>query len=72
MCGITGFVDFGKKTTASVLKEMTDAMYHRGPDDAGHEVYNAAQYDLGFGQRRLSILDLCRWATNPCILKITR
>lgn len=69
MCGITGFVDFGKKTTASVLKEMTDAMYHRGPDDAGHEVYNAAQYDLGFGQRRLSILDLSPLGHQPMHFK---
>ena len=65
MCGITGFVDFGKKTTASVLQQMTDALHHRGPDDAGHEVYNSSLYDLGFGQRRLSILDLSPLGHQP-------
>jgi asparagine synthase (glutamine-hydrolysing) len=69
MCGIAGFLDFTKKTGTSVLQSMTDAMHHRGPDDAGHEVYNAAQYDLGFGQRRLSILDLSPLGHQPMHFK---
>lgn len=65
MCGITGFADFRKKTSASVLKEMTDAMLHRGPDDAGHEVYENRHCTIGFGQRRLSILDLSPLGHQP-------
>ena len=40
MCGICGFVS--KNTiTAEQLKLMNDAMYHRGPDDSGEEIYPA-------------------------------
>lgn len=65
MCGITGFVDFTKKTTSSILKEMTDALFHRGPDDAGYEVYESTNCNIGFGQRRLSILDLSPLGHQP-------
>lgn len=65
MCGITGFLDFKKNTSTAVLKKMTDAMLHRGPDDAGYEVYDAPQASVGFGQRRLSILDLSPLGHQP-------
>ncbi len=65
MCGITGFVDYRKKTSVSTLREMTDAMHHRGPDDAGYEVYENPFSLVGFGQRRLSILDLSPLGHQP-------
>ncbi len=65
MCGITGFVDFKKNTSLELLREMTDALLHRGPDDGGHEIYEAAQASVGFGQRRLSILDLSPLGHQP-------
>jgi asparagine synthase (glutamine-hydrolysing) len=65
MCGIAGFVDFRKRTGIDVLRSMTDAMEHRGPDDAGYEVYEASQAVIGFGQRRLSILDLSPLGHQP-------
>lgn len=65
MCGITGFVDFKKNTSAEVLMQMTDAMTHRGPDDSGYEIYDAATSSIGFGQRRLSILDLSPLGHQP-------
>lgn len=65
MCGIAGFVDFGKNTGIEVLRKMTDAMLHRGPDDGGHEVYEAPGAVIGFGQRRLSILDLSPLGHQP-------
>ena len=65
MCGITGFVDFKKSSSADLLRSMTDAMLHRGPDDGGHEVYEASQASIGFGQRRLSILDLSPLGHQP-------
>lgn len=42
---------------------MTDAMAHRGPDDAGVEI--VANGQLGLGHRRLSILDLSRLGHQP-------
>jgi len=65
MCGIAGFVDFKKNSTVELLRAMTDAMLHRGPDDGGHEVYEAGQASIGFGQRRLSILDLSPLGHQP-------
>lgn len=65
MCGIAGFVDFKKSSGQDVLTRMTDALVHRGPDDAGYEVYEAAQAQIGFGQRRLSILDLSPLGHQP-------
>jgi asparagine synthase (glutamine-hydrolysing) len=65
MCGIAGFVDFNRNSSLAQLREMTDAMTHRGPDDAGHEVYECNQASIGFGQRRLSILDLSPLGHQP-------
>ena len=65
MCGITGFIDFKKRTDIDVLRKMSDAMLHRGPDDGGCEVYEASEAAIGFGQRRLSILDLSPLGHQP-------
>ncbi|HMH20632.1 MAG TPA: asparagine synthase (glutamine-hydrolyzing) [Puia sp.] len=65
MCGIAGFVDFHRNTSVEVLRKMTDSMSHRGPDDAGYEVYDSADLSIGFGQRRLSILDLSPLGHQP-------
>ncbi len=65
MCGIAGFLDFRKASTTELLHKMTDAMLHRGPDDAGYEVYETPYASIGFGQRRLSILDLSPLGHQP-------
>jgi asparagine synthase (glutamine-hydrolysing) len=65
MCGIAGFVDFNRNTGIEVLRNMTDSMLHRGPDDGGHEIYDAPGVSIGFGQRRLSILDLSPLGHQP-------
>lgn len=65
MCGIAGFIDFRRNTGIEVLKDMTDALTHRGPDDSGYEVYDAPGAAVGFGQRRLSILDLSPLGHQP-------
>lgn len=65
MCGIAGFIDFRKNTSADKLKEMTDTLTHRGPDDAGYEVFEDPAALIGFGQRRLSILDLSALGHQP-------
>lgn len=56
MCGICGIYNFsnGAPPDAGKLKRATDAIAHRGPDDAG--VY--LDGDLALGNRRLSIIDL--------------
>lgn len=53
MCGIAGFVGAGN---AAVLKAMTDAIAHRGPDAEGF--WTDAPQGVYLGHRRLSILDL--------------
>lgn len=35
MCGISGYVDMQNGIKTSLLKEMTDIIRHRGPDDEG-------------------------------------
>ena len=45
---------------------MNDTMYHRGPNDSGVEIYDAAGgYAVGFAQRRLSIMDLSPLGHQP-------
>lgn len=65
MCGICGYIS-RKNITVEQLKEMNDTMYHRGPDDGGAEIYPASDgYQVGFAQRRLSILDLSALGHQP-------
>src|SRR5689334_24390609 len=55
MCGIAGFINASPAESRSgVLRRMTDAIAHRGPDDSG--TYQDAWASLG--HRRLSIIDL--------------
>lgn len=65
MCGITGFIDFFKKTSADDLKKMTDTLQHRGPDGSGQEIFQLENFVLGLGHRRLSIIDLSEHAKQP-------
>ncbi|MGV7225135.1 MAG: asparagine synthase (glutamine-hydrolyzing) [Nitrospinales bacterium] len=51
MCGIVGIMSSGKE---EAIKKMTDALFHRGPDDCG---YYRDDF-IALGQRRLSIIDL--------------
>ncbi len=69
MCGIAGFCDFSKKTSIHVLKNMTDVLAHRGPNDAGYNVYDEENAVVGLGQRRLSILDLSSNGHQPMSFK---
>ena len=56
MCGIAGVVDIrGRSEIAdSLLRGMTDALTHRGPDESGYHL----EPGVGLGHRRLSIIDL--------------
>ena len=64
MCGIAGIYNLNsEKLNIDDLIKMTDSMIHRGPDGAGYELYN--NETLGFGHRRLSILDLSEAGKQP-------
>ena len=52
MCGIVGLVKKG--VNEEMVKKMSDRIAHRGPDGEGVYIYN----NVGFGHRRLSIVDL--------------
>jgi asparagine synthase (glutamine-hydrolysing) len=65
MCGINGFIDWGNQLGEADLKRSTNVIGHRGPDDSGHEVYRAGSATIGFGHRRLSILDLSPLGHQP-------
>ncbi len=65
MCGICGFMS-RRTITKEQLTAMNDTMYHRGPNDSGAEIYEAAEgYRVGMAQRRLSILDLSPLGHQP-------
>ena len=62
MCGIAGILNFDNKPVSkTMLKKMTDAIVHRGPDDEGLYVKD----NVGLGHRRLSIIDLSQRAHQP-------
>jgi len=56
MCGICGQYNFGVSLPVerSDVERMTKSIIHRGPDDEGYYIAGP----LGFGFRRLSIIDL--------------
>lgn len=65
MCGIAGFIDFSGVTGLEVLVKMTDILTHRGPDKGGYELFQCDEYTIGFGHRRLSIIDLSNAGDQP-------
>lgn len=65
MCGIVGFIDFNKRSSEKKLKDMTDILHHRGPDDSGYSFYDQPTSQIGMGHRRLSILDLSKHGHQP-------
>ena len=64
MCGIVGQINFDKTPVSPVvLKKMTDAIRHRGPDGEGHWI----EESVGFGHRRLSIIDPSPLGRQPMV-----
>lgn len=66
MCGICGVWEYGAaegRVEVSPVGRMRDTMSHRGPDDAGAAVFDGGR--LGFGHRRLSIVDLSAAGHQP-------
>ncbi len=66
MCGITGVFNYSQPSnlvSETVLKQMTCVIAHRGPDDDG--IYISPDQRLGFGFRRLAIIDLSPAGHQP-------
>jgi len=64
MCGIVGIYSFsGKPINEKLLVNMRDSMRHRGPDGGG--LWISEDRKVGFGHRRLSIIDLSEKAAQP-------
>lgn len=63
MCGICGEISWDGNVSVSALQAMTASMRTRGPDAEGHQ----HQQNLGFGHRRLSIIDLAPTSQQPMI-----
>lgn len=74
MCGITGYLELRAAEQAvdreAVLRRMTDAIAHRGPDDSGYWFDHEA--GIGLGHRRLSIVDLSPAGHQPMVSKCGR
>lgn len=63
MCGICGILNFnGEPVSRDRIADMSKALTHRGPDDQGtffsEEGPRRTQSSVGFGFRRLSIIDV--------------
>jgi asparagine synthase (glutamine-hydrolysing) len=69
MCGIAGLLDPGWSGTAQELASLARAMArplaHRGPDDEG--TWCDGEAGLGFGHRRLAVIDLSPAGHQPMV-----
>lgn len=65
MCGITGIIYKNKNVEAAELEKMTEKIKHRGPDSSG--IY--MDKNVGFGHRRLSIIDVSDHSNQPFFYK---
>ena len=69
MCGIVGFLGGNSfkniDNTKNILKNMSDQLYSRGPDSSG--IWLDQNKKIGFGHRRLAILDLSKFGHQPMI-----
>ncbi|QYF91987.1 asparagine synthase (glutamine-hydrolyzing) [Massilia sp. PAMC28688] len=66
MCGFVGIFGGGaqeRASTLALLGRMSDAITHRGPDDAG--LWCVPEHEIGFAHRRLAIVDLSPAGHQP-------
>src|SRR3990170_3022946 len=66
MCGICGVYKYGQSSRGfdeALLVSMSNSIKHRGPDDSG--TFMSADHRVGFGFRRLSIVDLSPAGHQP-------
>lgn len=69
MCGITGFINaktnYTNEQLTDIIKTMTPALEHRGPDADG--VWINSEIGVALGHRRLSIIDLSPEGNQPMV-----
>jgi len=68
MCGICGIYKYGNPNRGfdeALLVRMSDSISHRGPDDSG--TFVSPDRRVGFGFRRLSIVDLSPAGHQPML-----
>lgn len=69
MCGFVGFMgaitSYGQLDDEAILKRMSNTITYRGPDDAGY--WTDVNHRVGFGHRRLSIVDLSPAGHQPML-----
>jgi asparagine synthase (glutamine-hydrolysing) len=65
MCGISGFVDLNNSSSESILENLTNTLFHRGPDGFGNQFFQKNNFQIGLGHRRLSIIDLTNSGKQP-------
>lgn len=64
MCGLVGMINMdGEPVSSEILKEMTNSLFHRGPDGEGQYIDRS----VGLGHRRLAIIDLSEAANQPMV-----
>ena len=67
MCGLVGFLGgvAGEGGDEALLRCMSDTLIHRGPDDGG--TWFDSEQRIGFGHRRLAIVDLSPAGHQPMV-----
>ncbi|WP_285906133.1 asparagine synthase (glutamine-hydrolyzing) [Pseudodesulfovibrio pelocollis] len=74
MCGIIGFIDPGLAGDGEgvrvLARRMAQALAHRGPDGFGE--YADPAVGLGFGHRRLAIIELSEAGAQPMVSRCGR
>ena len=65
MCGLSAYIS--PNNFQDELKQSTDLMAHRGPDGEGFYFNNDSSLKVGFGHRRLSIIDLSEKGSQPML-----
>jgi asparagine synthase (glutamine-hydrolysing) len=64
VCGIAGLLNVdGSPADVDIVRRMTDAIAHRGPDGEGQHIDAA----VGIGNRRLAIIDLSEAGSQPML-----
>jgi asparagine synthase (glutamine-hydrolysing) len=63
MCGIAGIMGINYSPNEEIIRRMTDAIAHRGPDGEGIWINELKK--IGLGHRRLAIIDLSTNGVQP-------
>lgn len=74
MCGFAGFLGGAMMSSTGdaieLLSRMAEAISHRGPDDVGY--WTDGSQRLGFGHRRLAVVDLSPAGHQPMVSRSRR